>query len=257
MGPSSIATLPYDSLTDLLTFIALLGFWPQNRAMRLLLVEDNARLSDLIAGGLAKEGIATDTVTTIAECLSALATTHFSVVILDLGLPDGDGLSVLQHMRAQGSSTPVLVLTARLSVRDRVKGLHHGADDYLGKPFAFEELVARVRALLRRPTAYLGRELRLGNFTFDVEGREIAVAGAQYALAPREALVLEVLMRRANRVVPKKILEDQLYGLSADGSANAVEVSVHRLRKQLIETGAHVAIHTVRGVGYLIKEELS
>ena len=257
MGPPSIATLPYDSLTDLLTFIALLGFWPQNRAMRLLLVEDNARLSDLIAGGLAKEGLATDTVTTRAECLSALATTHFSVVILDLGLPDGDGLSVLQHMRALGSSTPVLVLTARLSVGDRVKGLHHGADDYLGKPFAFEELVARVRALLRRPTAYLGRELRLGNFTFDVEGREIAVAGAQYVLAPREALVLEVLMRRPNRVVPKKILEDQLYGLSADGSANAVEVSVHRLRKQLIETGAHVAIHTVRGVGYLIKEELS
>ena len=103
-----------------------------------------------------------DTVSTVAECLSALATTHFAAIILDLGLPDGDGLTVLQYLRGKGSSIPVLVLTARLSVRDRVQGLHHGADDYLGKPFAFEELVARVRALLRRPAAYLGRELRSG-----------------------------------------------------------------------------------------------
>lgn len=223
--------------------------------MRLLLVEDNARLSGLIAGGLAKEGLAVDAVSTVAECLSALATTNFAAIILDLGLPDGDGLTVLQYLRSKGSSTPVLVLTARLSVRDRVQGLHLGADDYLGKPFAFEELVARVRALLRRPAAYLGRELRLGHLSFDIEGSEIAVDGVQFALSPREALVLEVLMRRANRVVPKKILEDQLYGLSDDGSANAVEVSVHRLRKQLGETGVNVAIHTVRGVGYLIKEE--
>ena len=223
--------------------------------MRLLLVEDNARLSNLIAGGLAKEGFAVDTVTTIGECLSAVATTHFAAVILDLGLPDGDGLSVVQHLRSQGSYTPILILTARLSVGDRVKGLHHGADDYLGKPFAFEELVARVRALLRRPAAYLGRELRLGRLAFDIESREITVEGAQHAVAPREAAVLESLMRRSNRVVPKKMLEDQLYGLSADGSINAVEVSIHRLRRQLTDANAGLAIHTVRGVGYLIKEE--
>ena len=248
---------PYGILTEVPASVALPGLALQNRRMRLLLVEDNARLSSLIAGGLAKEGLAVDAVSTISECLSALATTSFAAIILDLGLPDGDGLSVLQHLRSKGSSTPVLVLTARLSVRDRVQGLHHGADDYLGKPFAFEELVARVRALLRRPAAYLGRELRLGRLSFDIEGSEIAVDGVPFAMSPREALVLEVLMRRANRVVPKKMLEDQLYGLSDDGSANAVEVSVHRLRKQLGETGANVAIHTVRGVGYLIKEEPS
>jgi DNA-binding response OmpR family regulator len=227
----------------------------QTWGMRLLLVEDNARLSKLIADGLTKEGFAVDTVTTVGECLSAVATTHFAAVVLDLGLPDGDGLSVVQHLRAQGSYTPILILTARLSVGDRVKGLGHGADDYLGKPFAFEELVARIRALLRRPAAYLGRELSLGRLTFDIEGHEIIVDGSQYAVAPREAVILEILMRRSNRVVPKKFLEDQLYGLSADGSINAVEVHVHRLRKQLTETGADVAIHTVRGVGYLIKEE--
>lgn len=225
-----------------------------NRAMRLLLIEDNARLSSLIAAGLSKEGFEADTVSTVGEALAALATTHFAAVILDLGLPDGDGLSVVQHLRSQGNVTPVLILTARLSVGDRVKGLHHGGDDYLGKPFAFEELVARVRALLRRPAAYLGAELRLGVVAFDTKGREIVIRGEHHAIAPREAAILELLLRRSNHVVPKKVLEDQLYGLAPDGSANAVEVYVHRLRKQLAEANAGIAIHTIRGVGYLIKE---
>ena len=252
---ASIALPPYESLTKPPASVALRVLALQSRAMRLLLVEDNVRLSGLIAGGLAKEGLTVDTVNTVADCLSAVATTHFAAIILDLGLPDGDGLSVLQHLRGKGNATPVLVLTARLSVRERVQGLHHGADDYLGKPFAFEELVARVRALLRRPPASLGRELRLGHLSLDIEGGEITVDGTPLAVAPREALVLEMLMRRANRVVSKKVLEDQLYGLSEDGSANAVEVSVHRLRKQLADSRAQIAIYTVRGVGYLIKEE--
>jgi DNA-binding response OmpR family regulator len=222
--------------------------------MRLLLVEDNARLSNLIAAGLAKEGFAVDTVTTIAEALSALVTTHFSVAILDLNLPDGDGLSIVQHLRDRGNSTPVLILTARQGVGDRVKGLHRGADDYLGKPFAFEELVARVRALIRRPAAYLGSELCLGRLRFDTEAREAVIHGTRHAIAPREAVVLGTLLRRSNHVVSKKVLEDQLYGLAGDGSANAVEVYVHRLRKQLADADAGVVIHTVRGVGYLIKE---
>ena len=116
--------------------------------MRLLLVEDNARLSNLIAGGLAKEGFAVDGVTTIAEALSAVATTHFAAVILDLGLPDGDGLSLVEHLRAKGSYTPILILTARQGVGDRVRGLRHGADDYLGKPFNPRELVLRISRLL-------------------------------------------------------------------------------------------------------------
>lgn len=222
--------------------------------MRLLLIEDNARLSSLIAGGLSKEGFAVDAVTTVAEALGALATTHFAAAILDLGLPDGDGLMLVRHLRNRGNAMPVLVLTARLSIDDRVRGLHQGADDYLGKPFAFEELVARIRALLRRPATYLGSELTLGKLAFDTGAREIIIDGTHCAVSPREASVLETLLRRSNHVVSKKILEDQLYGLAADGSPNAVEVYIHRLRKQLADAGANVTIHTVRGVGYFIKE---
>lgn len=223
--------------------------------MRLLLVEDNARLAELIAGGLAREGFAVDHVATIADGLNALASTHFAAVVLDLGLPDGDGLSIIQALRGRGSTTPILILTARQSVRDRVKGLEQGADDYLAKPFAFEELVARLRALLRRPAAYLGRELTLGRLGFDTEGREMVLDGRHISMGSREAALLEALLRRAGHVVSKKVLEDQLYGLSEEGSQNAVEVSIHRLRRQLEESGADVAIHTVRGVGYLIRQE--
>jgi DNA-binding response OmpR family regulator len=224
------------------------------RPMRLLLVEDNARLSRLIAGGLAKENLGVDIVSGVAEALIALETVHFAAVILDLSLPDGDGLSVLQHLRDSGNATPVLILTARMSVGDRVEGLKRGADDYLAKPFAFEELVARVRALLRRPAKYLGNELSLGKLSFDTLSKEITVGGTQHAVGPREAVVLEALLRRSNHVVPKKVLEDHLYGLASDGSPNAVEVYVHRLRKQLADLDADLVIHTVRGVGYLLKE---
>ena len=227
----------------------------QSPAMRLLLVEDNARLSHLIVGGLAREGFEVDHVTSIADGLSVLSTTHFAAVILDLGLPDGDGLSIVQALRGQGSVTPVLILTARQSVRDKVRGLEQGADDYLAKPFAFEELVARLRALLRRPSAFLGRELVLGKLVFDTEARDMVLDGVHHSIGSREAMLLEILLRRAGHVVSKKMLEDQLYGLSEEGSNNAVEVSVHRLRKQLEEMGADVAVHTVRGIGYLIREE--
>lgn len=223
--------------------------------MRLLLVEDNTRLSELIVAGLAKEGFAVDAVATIADALCVLSTTHFSLAVVDLGLPDGDGLTIIKHLRGSGATIPLLVLTARQSTEDKVKGFHQGADDYLGKPFAFDELVARVRALLRRPQAYLGSQLRLGALAFDTLEKQVVVAGSRHTLSAREAAILEVLLRRSNHVVPKNILEDQLYGLSTDGSPNAVEVYVHRLRRQLESLGCGVEIHTIRGVGYLIREE--
>ena len=222
--------------------------------MRLLLIEDNAPLAGLLAKGLTAAGYAVDSVASISESLAALATTRFAGIVLDLGLPDGEGLSVLQQLRANGDSTPVLILTARGTVQDRVKGLKRGADDYLTKPFAFEELVARIEALLRRPNALLGGQLRLGTVTYDTKAREFAVCGRVQPLSRRESAVLESLLRRSGHVVPKKIIEDHLYGLSDDGSANAVEVYVHRLRKQLADANADVEIHTVRGVGYLIRE---
>ena len=227
----------------------------QISAMRLLLIEDNDSLSGLLKKGLGASGFDVDCVATVCESLAALSTTRFSAIVLDLGLPDGEGFSILEFLRAKGDPTPVLILTARTAVGERVKGLRRGADDYLGKPFALEELVARLEALLRRPGALLGAEFRLGRLTFDTIAREIAVDGKLQSMPSREASVREALMRRSGHVVPKKIIEDQIYGLSDDVNSNAVEVYVHRLRRQLSDAQADVEIHTIRGVGYLIQEK--
>ncbi len=180
--------------------------------------------------------------------------TGYSAVVLDLGLPDDDGLNVLREMRRRGIATPVLILTARSGLKDRVKGLQTGADDYLGKPFALEELVARLRALLRRPGNLLGLALNVGNVTLDTEARQILVAGKPQFFAAREIVILELLMRRSGRVVPRKLVEDHLFGIANDIGSNAIEVYIHRIRKQLAEAGADAQIHTVRGVGYMIVE---
>ncbi len=222
--------------------------------MRLLLVEDNERLSTLLTKGLGTGGFEVDVVTTASDASEATMGTGYSAVVLDLGLPDDDGLNVLREMRRRGIATPVLILTARSGLKDRVKGLQTGADDYLGKPFALEELVARLRALLRRPGNLLGLALNVGNVTLDTEARQILVAGKPQFFAAREIVILELLMRRSGRVVPRKLVEDHLFGIANDIGSNAIEVYIHRIRKQLAETGADAQIHTVRGVGYMIVE---
>jgi DNA-binding response OmpR family regulator len=221
--------------------------------MRLLLVEDNERFAALLRQGLAGSGFEVDVLPTVEEARTALDTTRWDIVVLDRGLPDGDGLTVLTDMRARGDATPVLILTAHGSLNDRVTGLQSGADDYLVKPFALEELVARLQALLRRPGNLLGLALRLGNLTLDTVARQVFVDDRPIAFSAREVAVLEHLLRRSGRVVAKLQLETSLYGPSEVGS-NAVEVHVHRLRRHLAETGASVQVHTVRGVGYLIGE---
>lgn len=223
--------------------------------MRVLLVEDNAELVALLVKGLARSGFSADSVTNAADAAHAMAAMRYSAVVLDLGLPDEDGLSVLRGIRGRNDSTPVLVLTARDGITDRVNGLRAGADDYLVKPFAMEELVARLQALLRRPGNLLGRQLSVGNVSLDTEGRQVLVDGAVRAFPAREAAVLEILMRRSGNVAPKRLFEDQLFGLSGDVGSNAVEVYVHRLRKMLGDCGARVKIHTVRGVGYMLAED--
>jgi len=176
------------------------------------------------------------------------------VVVLDRGLPDTDGLEVLTEMRRRGDASPVLILTARGSLKDRVTGLQTGADDYLVKPFALEELVARLQALLRRPGNLLGLALRLGNLTLDTVGRQVFVEDRPIAFSAREIAVLEHLLRRSGRVVAKTLLESSLYGPAQEVGSNAVEVHVHRLRRHLAEADASVQVHTVRGVGYMIGE---
>ena len=179
----------------------------------------------------------------------------YDVAILDLGLPDGDGIEVLSTARRSGLVIPFLLLTARDTVDDRVLGLNAGADDYLTKPFAMDELVARTKALLRRPGLALGVILEAGNIQFDSVGREVLVAGKPLSLPRKELDVLEHLMRRAGRVVPKTVLEDKLYGAGDELESNAIPVHVSHLRRKLIAAGASLEIHTIRGVGYLLEEK--
>lgn len=223
--------------------------------MRILIVEDNRQLADLLAKGLKSAGYDVDVLTTAAEGLDALSMVSYAALILDLGLPDGDGLSVLRELRHRKDPLPILVLTARGGLNDRITGLRSGADDYLVKPFALEELVARLEAQLRRPGQILGNALRIGNLEFDPRNRQATIDDEPQILSSRETAVLELLMRSKGRVVSKKQVEDHIFGLSGDVASNAIEVYVHRLRKQLSERGAKVQIHTIRGVGYLIGEE--
>lgn len=225
--------------------------------MRLLLVEDENRIAEILTGALAKHGFAVDAVGTAAAATEAMKSIPYDVAILDLGLPDADGLSVLAAARAAGESVPILVLTARDAIEDRVLGLNSGADDYLVKPFATVELVARLKALLRRPGGALGAVLRAGNLSFDTLGRDAKIDEAPVALSRRESTILEHLMRRLGRVVPKSVLEEKLYGLDEEIESNAVPVHVHHLRRKLIEHSATVEIHTVRGLGYLLNESNS
>lgn len=223
--------------------------------MRLLLVEDNERFAVLLKRGLAAAGFVVDVLPTAEAAAAALRANRFDIVILDLRLPDTDGLAVLGEMRRHQDATPVLILTARGSLEDRVIGLQSGADDYLVKPFALEELIARLQALLRRPGNLLGVTLQLGNIALDTVARQVFVGDQPIFFSAREIAVLEQLLRRSGRVVAKNLLADNLYGLSQEVGSNAVEVYVHRLRKHLAEAGASVQIHTLRGVGYLIAEE--
>lgn len=223
--------------------------------MRLLIVEDNEELAELLAKGLQTAGYQADILSTAEQARNVLQTTHYAALILDLGLPDGDGLEVLREIRGRNNSIPVLVLTARGGLHDRVQGLRSGADDYLVKPFALEELIARLEAQLRRPGQLLGNCLRVANLEFDTQSRQLAIDDQPQVLSARETAVLELLMRSKGRVVSKKQVEDHLYGHSGDVASNAIEVYVHRLRKQLSDRGARVQVHTIRGVGYLIAEE--
>ena len=224
------------------------------KSMRLLVVEDEKRIAELVRSALERAGFVLDTAGTAADAVAAMMLSSYDAVILDLGLPDGDGLGVLAEIRRMGNAAPVLVLTARDAVEDRVLGLNTGADDYLVKPFDVTELVARTKALLRRPGQALGVVLEAGNVTLDTIGRDVRVAGNAVQLPRRELAVLEHLMRRVGRVVPKAVLEEKLYGIDDEIESNAIPVHVSHLRRKLTEARATPEIHTVRGVGYLLTE---
>ena len=220
--------------------------------MRLLVVEDERELAALLRGALERGGFAVDLAPDLAQTDECLALVRYDTVILDLALPDGDGLTLLRRLRARGSPLPVLVLTARDGPEDRVTGLDAGADDYLVKPFHIPELIARVRALLRRPDAALGVSLSLGNLVLDTTTRQARVDGVDIGLSVRETTLLELLLRRQSSVVPRELLEQGLYSFDSQLGSNAMEVLVHRLRRKLADTTASLSLHTVRGVGYVL-----
>jgi DNA-binding response OmpR family regulator len=222
--------------------------------MRLLVVEDERELAYLVRSALERGGFAVDHAGTLDAATACLDLVNYDAAILDLALPDGDGLTLLRMVRKRGSTLPVLLLTARDAPEDRVLGLNAGADDYLIKPFHMPELIARVRALLRRPAAALGVTLALGNLVFDTASRVVSVDGTEVGLSPRETSMLEILMRQQGAVVTRELMEQRLYSFEAQLGSNALEVLIHRLRRRLQEVGAAVVIHTVRGVGYLMAQ---
>ncbi len=223
--------------------------------MRVLIVEDDPVLADGLMRSLRHADYAVDCVSNGAEADHVLAAQAYDLVILDVGLPGLDGFEVLRRLRRRGVAAPVLVLTARDALPDRVKGLDLGADDYMIKPFDLPELEARIRALIRRGQSGGSSVLSHGALVVDTAGRRATLAGEPLDLSARELGVLEVLMLRSGRVVNKEQLAEQLYGWDEEVGPNAIEVYVHRLRKKLEPAG--VSIRTIRGLGYLLEKTTS
>lgn len=218
--------------------------------MRILLVEDDRIVANTLDQALKQNGYAVDVVNDGAEANSALMHEIYDLVVLDLGLPKLDGTQVLRQLRARKSQVPVLILSARDSLTDRVGGLDLGADDYLTKPFDLLELEARVRGLIRRRHGASEATLEFGPLCYDTIGKRLTVNGQTLHLSARDAGLLEMLLLRAGRVVSKDHLVDHLYGWGEEVRDNAIEVGIHRLRKKLEPVG--VRIRTIRGLGYLL-----
>lgn len=216
--------------------------------MRLLLVEDDGMIGASVRKGLQQEGHVVDWVRDGAAADTALAAESYALVLLDLGLPRKDGFAVLDGLRRRRNRVPVLILTARDAVADRVKGLDHGADDYLVKPFSLEELGARIRAVARRQAGRAEPVVSAGGLSLDPAARKVRRGGRDVALSAREFSLLEALLERPGTALSRAQLEERLYGWGEEVSSNSVEVHVHNLRKKLGEG----AIRTVRGVGYAL-----
>lgn len=229
------------------------GYGSQTR-MRLLLVEDSDRLRELLTEAVHGAGWRVDAVATGEDAREAVAVAAYDLLLVDLGLPDGDGLDLVREFRRGGVQTPILILTARSAIEERISGLDAGADDYLVKPFNTGELLARCRALLRRTPDTKTPIFSVARLSLDVAAGLASSANVDIGLAPRERTVLEILMREAGRVVPKRKLEHALSEFGDELSSNAVELAVSRLRKKLEPHDSGVALETIRGVGYLLRE---
>ena len=220
--------------------------------MHILLVEDDTRIAAFLEKGLRAEGYVTTRARDVAEAEGATAMfgSEIDLVLLDLGLPDGSGEDLLRHVRGDGWVTPVIILTARGEIRDKVRGLDLGANDYVTKPFAFEELLARIRAVLRRPDQAAATELVIGDLRLDLLSKVAWRAGRRIELSPREWALLELFMRHPTHVLSRTRILSQVWDFSFDPGSNIVDVYVGYLRKKLNRPGLEPLIQTVRGAGY-------
>jgi two-component system OmpR family response regulator len=220
--------------------------------MRILVVEDDAKIASFVVNGLKQSGFAVDRCADGEEAHTLASTTAYDAAIVDIMLPKLDGLSLLRQLRRENIRVPVIILSAKASVDDRIKGLQAGGDDYVTKPFAFSELLARVQALIRR-AHHVNEPTRLvvGDLTMDLLNREVIRAGERIELQSREFALLEYLMRHAGRVVTKTMIMEHIWDYSFDPQTNVVDVLVHRLRNKIDR--AKNLVHTIRGVGYVLK----
>jgi two-component system OmpR family response regulator len=220
--------------------------------MRILVVEDDPKIASFVVNGLKQSGFAADHCPDGEEGLARAHSISYDAGVVDLMLPKLDGLGLIRELRAEGNRMPVLILSAKASVDDRVKGLQAGGDDYLTKPFAFSELLARIQALIRRATQSPEvTRLTVGDLSLDLIGREVRRGEEKIELQPREFALLEYLMRHANRPVTKTMILEHIFDYSFDPQTNVVDVLVHRLRSKVDKTKA--MIHTIRGVGYVLR----
>jgi DNA-binding response OmpR family regulator len=221
--------------------------------VRILIVEDEVEFADTLRGALEREQFIVDHADRLAMAREAVLSNSYDLVLLDRTLPDGDGLSLIPAFRAHNPGLPVIVLSARGEILDRVAGLDEGADDYLIKPFALDEMFARIRAVKRRPTELGAEEIRVGSLVFDVANDEVTVDGVRLGLARRELRVLAALVKRRGRTVQRESLEQAVYGFDDEVQSNTLDSHVSRLRKKLAEASADIEIHAIRGVGYLLR----
>jgi DNA-binding response OmpR family regulator len=221
--------------------------------MRILVVEDSRRLAGIIRRGLLEEGYAVDNAYDGEEAEYMAETTPFDVIILDIMLPKKDGVAVCRDLRAKNVSAPILMLTAKDSVEDKVAGLDSGADDYLVKPFAFSELLARIRALLRREVLPRVQQLQIGDLSLDPQTREVWRDGTRMDLTAKEYAILEYFMRRPNVVVTRTMLGESVWDYEFDGISNIIDVYVRRIRRKIDKGGQDSLIQTVRGAGYRLR----
>ncbi|MBB5575945.1 MULTISPECIES: response regulator transcription factor [Rhizobium] len=223
--------------------------------MRVLLVEDNAKLAAVTSDAMRAHGFTIDNVNTALDAEEAAATVDYDAIVLDLGLPDRDGLTLIEPLRKISPSTPLLILTARDASSSIIDALDRGADDYLCKPFVMGVLVSRLRAVMRRGQPRYGTVLQLGNVALDPTQHAASVGGAELQLSRREFAALHLFLRRPNHVLSKAEVEEALYGYGDELSSNAIEVLIHRLRKKLLGASSTADIHNMRGIGYMLTEK--